>query len=269
MRKLWAVVLLFFCGCAYTQQVQDLSLRLSSVEGQLQAQEKRLSRLEARQRDLNRRFSELEKRLSALEKETGALSQRRADLLAEIQKTQAEIARLNGLLEELSYQQRQDQAAFSEFQGEVLKRLAALEKGKKVSAPPSPTGKTSRPGQEELYRQGLAALKQKNYARARKLFRQYLELYPQGKYAPNAYFWIGETYYAQRRYEEAILEYQKVVDHYPKHYKVPAALLKQALSFLHLGDNEAARILFRKIVKEYPRSEQAPVARKYLKRLGR
>ncbi len=60
-----------------------------------------------------------------------------------------------------------------------------------------------------------------------------------------------------------------MVDHYPKHYKVPAALLKQALSFLHLGDNEAARILFRKIVKEYPRSEQAPVARKYLKRLGR
>ncbi|WP_153303847.1 tetratricopeptide repeat protein, partial [Thermosulfurimonas dismutans] len=77
----------------------------------------------------------------------------------------------------------------------------------------------------------------------------------------------GETYYAERRYEEAILEYQKVIDRFPQSYKVPAALLKQGLSFLRLGDTEAARILFKKIVKDYPKSEQATTARKYLKRL--
>jgi len=259
-------------GCVASQeQLQDLSVRISALETQASLEEKRLSALEKALREQKQRLAALEKRLSALEKATGTLTEKRAEILAEIDRTRAEIARLNGLLEELSYQQKQDREAFSEFQGEVLRRLSALEKGKTPSGESARVQKSppEKPSEEDLYKEGLSALKQKDYEAARRVFRRYLELYPRGKYAANAYFWIGETYYAEKRYEEAILEYQKVIDRYPKHYKVPAALLKQGLSFLRIGDTEAARILFRKIVKQYPRSEQAPLARKYLKRLRR
>ncbi len=273
MRKLICVLLgLLLSGCVASQQeIQDLSVRVAALESQANLQEKRLAEIQKGLRDEARRLSALEKRLSALEKETGALSEKRAEILAEIERTRAEIARLNGLFEELSYQQKQDREAFSEFQGEVLKRLTALEKGQPTVKPSRKAEGPSekKPSEEALYQEGLSAMKQKKYEAARRAFRRYLELYPEGKYAANAYFWIGESYYAERRYEEAILEYQKVIDRYPKHYKVPAALLKQGLAFLRIGDTEAARILFEKILKNYPRSEQAPLARKYLKRLRR
>ncbi len=255
-------LLLLLGGCVTTQEeFQGLQLRLSAVETQLATQEKRLAELEKSWRSTHQRLVALEKRLSAMEKATGALSERRVELLSELEKVRAELARLSGLYEELAYQQRQDREAFSEFQTEILKRLARQSTPSK-SAPP----KTS-PSGEELYQEALTAFKKKDYERARKLLRTYLQEHPKGKYAPNAYFWIGETYYAERRYEEAILEYQKVIDRYPGSYKVPAALLKQGLAFLRLGDTEAAKILFKKILAKYPKSEQAVTARKYLKRL--
>ena len=248
----------FVAGCVSDQQFQGLALRVSALEAQQASLEK------ARRKETVR-LAALEKRLAALEKQVSVLSEKRAELLSEIETLRAEIARLNGLYEELSYQQKQDREAFSEFQAEVLKRLSREEKPPAVKAP----AEEKAPSEKELYERALAALKKKDYEGARRLLRRYLELYPKGKYAANAHYWIGETYYAQRRYEEAILEYQKVVDGFPQSYKVPAALLKQGLAFLRIGDTEAARILFKKILSRYPRSEQAPLARKYLKRLSR
>ncbi|RUM88139.1 MAG: tol-pal system protein YbgF [Thermodesulfatator sp.] len=260
MRRVTLLILLMLgvAGCVSDQQFQGLALRVSALEAQQAAAEKTC-------REEAQRSTALEKRLAALEKQVAALSEKRAELLSEIENLQAEIARLKGLYEELSYQQKQDREAFSEFQAEVLKRLPPG--GKALGAPQIPQEKPL--PEKELYRKALAALKKKDYEKARRLWRRYLELYPKGKYAANAHYWIGETYYAERRYEEAILEYQKVIDGFPGSYKVPAALLKQGLAFLHLGDTAAARILFKKILSKYPRSEQAPLARKYLKRLSR
>ncbi|QJA06022.1 tol-pal system protein YbgF [Thermosulfurimonas marina] len=258
-RGIFLLLALLLVGCVSDQQFQGLALRVSALEVQQTS-------LEKARREEAVRLAALEKRLASLEKQVSVLSEKRAELLSEIEALRAEIARLNGLYEELSYQQKQDREAFSEFQAEVLKRLS---QGEKPPAPAKAPSGPKTPSEKELYDQALAALKKKDYEGARKLLQRYLEVYPQGKYAANAHYWIAETYYAQRRYEEAILEYQKVVDGFPQSYKVPAALLKQGLAFLRIGDTEAARILFKKILSRYPQSEQAPLARKYLKRLSR
>ena len=53
-----------------------------------------------------------------------------------------------------------------------------------------------------------------------------IQNHPKSSNADNAQFWIGETYYKEKWYEKAILEYQKVIEKYPSGNKAPAALLK-------------------------------------------
>jgi tol-pal system protein YbgF len=125
-----------------------------------------------------------------------------------------------------------------------------------------------RPSPQSLYDEGYALLKQGKPEQSRDRMLEFLRLYPEAGLAANAHFWIGESYYDQKQYEQAILEYDKVVQKFPKSEKVPSALLKQAFAFDAMSDPADARILLRKILREYPSSDQASIAKKKLEALG-
>jgi len=170
-------------------------------------------------------------------------------------------------------------ARLEEQLAELSRRVKALEEGprpgpKPEVRPPSPTPErpelpTPRaPTGRELYDRAYGLYQKKRYEDARRAFRKFLELYPKSDLADNAYFWIGESYYAQEQYEKAILAYDKVVQEFPRSDKVPSALLKQAFAFDAIGDPVDARILLKKLLREHPSSEQAEIARKKLRMLG-
>jgi TolA-binding protein len=75
---------------------------------------------------------------------------------------------------------------------------------------------------------------------------------------------VGETYYREKWFEKAILEYQKVVEKYPTGNKLPAALLKQGFAFSNLGDNANARLILESLIQKYPDSNEAGIAAKKL-----
>ena len=102
---------------------------------------------------------------------------------------------------------------------------------------------------------------------ARQGFADLLKKHPQSKQADNAQFWIGETYYREKWFEKAILEYQKVIENFPKGNKVPASRLKQGLAFSNLGDKTNARLILRELIKKHPQSNEAKIAEKKLKKL--
>jgi tol-pal system protein YbgF len=106
--------------------------------------------------------------------------------------------------------------------------------------------------------------KNKNYAEALALFRDFLVKFPDSQYASSAQFYVGESLYNERKYEESILEYQKVVKTYPKSNSVSIALLKQAYAFLNIGDKTSAKLLLQKVIREFPQSYSAGVAKKKL-----
>jgi len=81
----------------------------------------------------------------------------------------------------------------------------------------------------------------------------------------NAQYWIGEAYYGQRDYRQAIAEFQKVLDVAPSSPKVPDALLKIGLAYRGLRDESRAQQTWDRIVKDYPKSEAAPKARTLLR----
>lgn len=155
-------------------------------------------------------------------------------------------------------------------------RVAEVEAGAlrtpPASPPPSAAAPSSisaqRPTGQQLYDQGYALYKQARYDDARQLLRQYATEHPGTNLTDNALFWVGESYYDQAQYEQAILEYDKVVQKFPQGDKVASALLKQAFAFDAIGDPTDAKILLRKVLREHPTSEQAAIARKKLEILG-
>ncbi|MBW1759740.1 MAG: tol-pal system protein YbgF, partial [Deltaproteobacteria bacterium] len=92
----------------------------------------------------------------------------------------------------------------------------------------------------QLYELAKQVFDKGDFENARKGFQKVLKRFPNSRNADNARFWIGETYYREKWYDKAILEYQKVIEEYPKGNKVSAALLKQGIAFYNLGEKTNA-----------------------------
>src|SRR5207237_393498 len=79
---------------------------------------------------------------------------------------------------------------------------------------------------------------------ARQLFNEFLGKYKSDELAGNAQYWLGETYYAEKRWNEAIAEFQKVLKEHKKSEKTPDALLKIGMSFQAQADCKNALLVF-------------------------
>lgn len=149
---------------------------------------------------------------------------------------------------------------------EALKKLSEAKKEEQTAI--SGAGEGLRAPAEEAYENAYTAFTGKRYPEAREKFAQFLKTYPDHKLAGNAQFWLGETYYFQKDYENAILAYEEVIKKYSDSPKLPASMLKQAMSFIELGDKKAATVILKELVGKYPESEQAPTAKKKLDELS-
>lgn len=109
------------------------------------------------------------------------------------------------------------------------------------------------------------ALRKGNYVDSASLFLSFLELYPNGVYAPNAMYWLGESYYVTQNYPLAMQQFQGLLDRYPTHDKAGGALLKLGLSEYGLGKMDAAERILAGVVSKYPGSDVARAADDRLK----
>ena len=118
------------------------------------------------------------------------------------------------------------------------------------------------------YEAGWRNLEKRDYRSAIARFRDFLKKYPKSNLAPNAQYWIGESHYALREFDQAIIEFDAVRTKYPEGIKVPAALLKQAYAFAELGENPNARLLLQEIVEKHAQTPEATQAKQKLKTLA-
>lgn len=124
-------------------------------------------------------------------------------------------------------------------------------------ASPAPTQR----GEEAAYKAALNATLGGRTEEGLRLFHDFLQKYPHGRYAANADYWIGEGLYAQGKYHEALAQFQKVNDSYPSHHKNADALLKAGMTLNKLGDRTAAAEKYRTLMSRFPNSEAAGRAR--------
>jgi tol-pal system protein YbgF len=128
----------------------------------------------------------------------------------------------------------------------------------------SPAGQTKAkvPASEDQLADGLAKMKKSDYAGARDSFTSFMSKNPKSPKVADAQFYIAESYFNEKWYEKAILEYQVVIARYTKSPKRPAALYKQALSFEKIGDSANAKARFKDVLTVYPASPEAKLVKK-------
>jgi tol-pal system protein YbgF len=121
--------------------------------------------------------------------------------------------------------------------------------------------------EEDLFHQAYLYFQKGDYRLARSYWEEYLKRYPKGRWVGQTYYWLGETYFKEKNYEEAIIYYQKLIDlPEPNPFK-PKAMLKQAEAFLQLKDKKAAEIVLKKLVRTFPGTLEAKEGEKILKGL--
>ena len=133
------------------------------------------------------------------------------------------------------------------------------------SATPPRTGP---PSPEELYNAAYADFIKGSYDLAKQGFEEYLKHYPDTELSDNAQYWIGESYYVQRKFSDAVQAFDKVIQNYPKGDKSPAAALKKGYSLLEMKNTEAGIKELRGVIQKYPNSDSAQLARDRLNAIG-
>lgn len=117
------------------------------------------------------------------------------------------------------------------------------------------------------YEQAFDALKNGQYAEAARRFQSFLIDHPAGEYAPNAHYWLGESYYVTQNYELAQASFKALLDSFPDSAKAPDALLKLGYCEYELKQFTQAQVTLNQVVERYPDSTVARLAQGRLRAL--
>lgn len=120
------------------------------------------------------------------------------------------------------------------------------------------TGATDAAG---LYERGFGQIKQQDYAAAESSFSSFLKQYPTHALAPNALYWLGETYYVRKDYTKASRAFAEAYQKYPNGPKGADNLLKLGMSLAGQGQKDNACIALKQLRKEYATGPEPVLAR--------
>jgi len=94
----------------------------------------------------------------------------------------------------------------------------------------------------------------RNFRRARELYQNVLDGYPQSPRAPEAYYGLGHAHYGLGETAAAIPLFAAVVEKYPRAPVAPYALDWQARLTFSMGESEEAVGLYQRLTDDYPGS---------------
>ena len=142
----------------------------------------------------------------------------------------------------------------------------------RVATPPAataamPSGGAGTPGPNELYQLALDQLRRGSTGAARSAFSDLLKQYPNADVAPDAQFYVADSYDREGNTAAADSVYQLVVQRYPSSERAPTALYKHGLTLITAGKVQAARAALQQVVSKYPRSDEAVLAKDRLRTL--
>ncbi|MDP3791666.1 MAG: SPOR domain-containing protein [Candidatus Omnitrophota bacterium] len=116
-------------------------------------------------------------------------------------------------------------------------------------------------GREELnYLKGLSLLQLNRYSEARQTFEYMVERYPRGKRAFDGYIGIGDSYFLEGKFNEAVVAYNEALKNFPDHKNSSIVYYKMGNSYQKLGINDKAREYLGRVKQAAPLSFEANMA---------
>jgi tol-pal system protein YbgF len=222
-------------------------------------------------------LSPQEQRLQAIENRLAEVARKSENLNVASQshgvgKLEAEVRTLRGDVEKLRYDLDTSEKRARDLYQDLDRRVARVEnEGRarlsmepKIAAPP-PVPATQE--EEAAYLAAFDKLKAGRYDDAITGFKELLGRWPDGRYADNAWYWMGESHYVKRDYDAALEAFKAVLSKFPTSPKAADAQLKVGVVQLDQKQKDAARASFQKVVADYPNSNAANLARQRLEQL--
>lgn len=165
-----------------------------------------------------------------------------------------------------------DQIAQTQNIIQTLNRPPTSTDGASASGPNGTGGGNSTappPDPQTLYKSAYGDYTTGRYDLAIAGFQQYVQNFADTDLASNAEFYIGDSYYDQQKFEQAIQAYNVCIEKYPDGNKTAAAQLKKAYALLALGRRAAGERELRALIKRFPRSHEASLASQKLRQTSR
>lgn len=250
-------------GCAGLQEPYDSQRPLTPEQQQIQS--------------LQEQLAVLGRRVDALtaQQQNNNVDNQLRDLRGQLQDVQHDVQQQAATLADL----KQDQ---QRLLGSAANREGGGAAGIDGSSPPQPAmngalpaaaaaspeaaaaGSIGNGAEETAYLTNFNLLQAGKLDEAIKGFRSMLAQYPQGRYADNAWYWLGSAYYVQGNIKAALSSFETLMQDFPKSAKIPDALVK--IGIIQQGQNKAAdaRKTFQRVIDTYPSTQAAAVAKQRL-----
>lgn len=264
------VLALALSACASRETVDNVQRDMDEMKTRMFKMEKDIGGMRSEAKE------GIDKTIKDFQNEMENLRKGSADLQATLDSAKVDMQVLTGKVDDvrlLAQKPAEDIALLKEDTDRRLtameERLSKLDKSFEELQKAVAEAKTREMEQspDALYQRGLDTLKGGDPQKAREYFTKFIELFPKHELTANARYWLGETYYHEKKYDQAILEFQEVIKNYPGKEKVPAAMLKQAMAFKELGDAKSARYVYKKLIEDSPYTDEARIAKEKLKEL--
>jgi tol-pal system protein YbgF len=208
-------------------------------------------------------------------------------LYQQLQQIQQQLRGLQGQVDTLKYQIKQNEQSQRALYQNLDRRLSALEKGqgggngtpqvfgdfsgnKQGAGGQAGNGSTGGPNSvvQSAYMKGFNLLKNGKYDGAISAFKQFVSKYPQTSLTDNAWYWLGEAYYVKQNYSASTQAFETVVNRFKNSSKIPDSLYKIGLIDADQGQMDNAKATLHRITQQYPHSNAAQLAQKKLQSMG-
>ena len=246
----------------------------------------------------------LSDRVARLEQQSQGQNQTRMAQVNQLQQMQSQMQQMQGQIEELQHQLQQLQDQSKAQYTDLDSRVGRLEKGgapanpasaangpapssttpvstapgapaagpAPATPPPAPTvpaeSAADKAGATTSYNAAFKSLKAGDYVASSRGFREFIQKYPNDSLTPNAFYWLGESYYATTNYQVAVEAFNHLLSQYPQSDKAPDALLKLGYSQLQMKQTDAGTATLKSVIAKYPSSNAAKLAQERLTRLS-
>ena len=135
-----------------------------------------------------------------------------------------------------------------------------------LTTPPAPGAPIA--DEQTAYGEAFDALKRGDYVASARGFQAFLGAYPNAALAPNAWYWLGESYYVTQNYPIAQRAFEALLGQFPDSGKAPDALLKKGYCQVEMNQVELGRQTLSQVIQQYPDSDAARLAQSRLRTLN-
>jgi len=114
--------------------------------------------------------------------------------------------------------------------------------------------------EQASYDRAFRDLRETRYADAAEGFDRFLADYPESSLAPNALYWLAESYYVTRNFDTALGLFKQLLDRFPGSNKEGDALLKIGFSHFERQEWSESRAALEQVRADYPNTTLSRLA---------